>query len=349
MVLLVVILVLASLLFALLTYWLGQQVLPAAHGTACQRHGVPWVWRAGGIAGRGYNGRGAAGGSAAGVIKVKKVAIVTDSSATVPHDLAQELDIRVVPILLTLDGYTARDGVDLSHEEVYRMLRDTRHPPSTSSPSVGDFLQTYVAAAQEAAAIVSIHLSPKLSGTYNAAATASRLIDDVPIRVLDSHSAAIGQGLVVLAAARVAAAGADLEAVVARAEEVASRVNLLAILGTLEYLHRGGRIGGAAALLGSMLQIKPVLSVVDGEVTVCARPRTQSKAVKTMLAHMAGQVDGHEVHAAVLHAALPQEAEALRQTLERRFDCVELHVASLTPVMGVHTGPGVLGLVYYVD
>lgn len=280
---------------------------------------------------------------------MKRVLIVTDSSATVPEKLAQELKIRVVPILLTMNGYTARDGVDLTHEEVYRMLRDVRHPPGTSSPSVGDFLETYVAAAQKASAIVSIHVSPKLSGTYSAAATASKLVDEVPIRVVDSHSAAIAQGFVVLAAARAAAAGADLEEVVARAEDVAARVNLLAILGTLEYLHRGGRIGGAAALLGSVLQIKPVLSVVDGEVTVCARPRTQSKAVRTMLQRMASQVDGHKIHAAVLHASMPEDAEELRQTLDERFDCVELHVAPLTPVMGVHTGPGVLGIVYYAD
>ena len=282
-------------------------------------------------------------------MKEKKVVVVTDSSATVPEDLAKELEIRVVPILLTLDGYTARDGVDITHEEVYRLLRDIRHPPRTSSPSVGDFLQTYVAAAQEASAIVSIHVAAKLSGTYSAAATASQLLDEVPIRVVDSTTAAIGQGFVVLAAARAAAAGAELEAVVARAEEVAARVNLLATIGTLEYLHRGGRIGGAVALLGSLLQIKPVLCVADGHVDVFARPRTQSKAVEVMLQQMASHVDGQKVHAAVLHADLPQEAEALRQTIARSFDCAELFVTPLTPVMGVHTGPGVLGIVFYVE
>jgi DegV family protein with EDD domain len=280
---------------------------------------------------------------------MKRIVIVTDSSATVPEDLAKELDIRVVPILLTLDGYTVRDGVDLTHEEVYRLLRDSRHPPKTSAPSVGDFLQAYVAAAEVASGIVSIHFSPKLSGTYNAAATASQLLDEVPIRVLDSNTVAIGQGFVVLAAARAAAAGADLETVVARAEDVSSRMNLLATIGTLEYLHRGGRIGGAAALLGSLLQIKPVLYVADGHVDVYARPRTQSKAVEVMLKRMASQVDGHTVHAAVIHAGLPHEAEELRETVDRRFDCAELHIAPLTPVMGVHTGPGVLGVVFYAE
>lgn len=280
---------------------------------------------------------------------MKKVVVVTDSSATVPERLARELDIRVVPILLNLDGYSVRDGVDITHTEVYRLLRDAKHPPTTSAPSVGDFLQAYVAAAPEASGIISIHLSPKLSGTYNAALTASRLLDDVPIRVVDCHTVAIGQGFVVLAAARAAAEGADLEAVTARAEEVAAGVNVLATIGNLEYLHRGGRIGGAAALLGSVLQIRPVLVVADGYVDVLARPRTQAKAVRVMLDRMANQVDGDKVHAAVLHADLPEEAEALRETIARRFDCAELYVTQLTPVMGVHTGPGVLGIVFHAE
>jgi DegV family protein with EDD domain len=280
---------------------------------------------------------------------MKRVVVVTDSSATVPEELVQALDIRVVPILLALNGYSFRDGVEITHEEVYRLLRESKHPVTTSAPSVGDFLQTYAAAAEDATAIVSIHLSPKLSSTYTAAATASQLLDDVPIRVVECETVAIGQGFVALEAARAAAAGAGLETVVARAEAVSARVNVLATIGTLEYLHRGGRIGGAAALLGSVLRIKPVLCVAGGHVDVLARPRTQSKAVQVMLEQMAGQVDGHRVHAAVLHGDRPQEAEALRQALEDRFNCAELYVSQMTPVMGVHTGPDVLGVVFYTE
>jgi len=130
---------------------------------------------------------------------------------------------------------------------------------------------------------------------------------------------------------------------------VADRMNLLATIGTLEYLHQGGRIGGAAALLGAMLQISPVLHVTDGHVEVFARPRTKAKAIRVMLTEMAKRVDGDRLHAAVLHADAPEEAEALRQQVAERFDCTELFVAELTPVMGAHTGPGVLGLVFYAD
>jgi len=277
-----------------------------------------------------------------------KIAVVTDSSATVPQDLAQKLNIRVVPLLLTFKGQTFQDGVDVTPGELYRWLRTNNHIPTTSSPSLGDFVRTYAAAAREASGIVSIHLSPKLSATYNTAVAASQLVDGVPIRIVDCHTAAMGQGFVAIEAARAAAQGANLEQVVARANEVAAKMNLLAIIGTLEYLHRGGRIGGAATLLGTVLQIKPVLYLADGHVDVFAKPHTQARAIRTMLRRMAELADGRPLHVAILQADVPDEAEVLRQKISEEFDCVELYVTELTSVMGAHTGPGVLGVVFYV-
>jgi DegV family protein with EDD domain len=279
----------------------------------------------------------------------RDVVVVTDSNAAVPTELARELDIRVVPIVMAFNGYTFRDGVDITPGEVYQRLREGRVPPTTSAPSIGDFLRVFAAASQTAKGIVSIHLSPKLSATYGAAVAASHLVDDVPIRVINCHSAAMGQGFVVVEAARAAVAGADLETVVARAREVASKMHLLATIDTLEYLHRGGRIGGAVALLGTVLQIKPVLYVADGQVDVFARPRTKSKAVRLMLEHIAEQADSLPLHVAILHADAREEAETLRRTIADRFDCDELYVTELTPVMGAHTGPGVLGVAFYAE
>ncbi len=280
---------------------------------------------------------------------MKKVVVITDSSATVPAHLVQQLNIRVVPVLLIINGRTYRDGVDITPSQLYQRLRHSSLLPTTSAPSIGDFLRAYAAASQETSNILSIHLSPKLSATYAAAKAASELVDDVVIRVINCHTVAMGQGFVVLEAARAAAAGADLDTVVTRAEEIASKINLLAALDTLEYLHRGGRIGGAVRLVAAALQIKPVLYVADGHVDVFSKPRTMSKAIQLMLTEVAERTADRPIHAAILHADVPQEAEALRQIVAERFNCAELYVTEFTPVMGSHAGPGVLGIVFYAE
>jgi DegV family protein with EDD domain len=280
---------------------------------------------------------------------MNRVLVVTDSSATVPADLVQELGIRVVPILLNMNGQTFRDGIDITSGEVYRWLRISKRLPTTSAPSVGDFLRVYAAAAQEVSGIVSIHLSPELSATYTVASTSSQLVDGVQIRLVNSQSVAMGQGFVVLEAARAAASGADLDAVVARAEEIARKVHVIATLDTLEYLHRGGRIGGATAFFGTMLQIKPMVSVAGGTVSAFAKPRTKSRAIRLMMEEMERKAEDLPLHVAILHADVPDEAEELRQMVEARFDCIELHVAEFTPVMGVHAGSGVLGVAFFAE
>lgn len=278
-----------------------------------------------------------------------KVVVVTDSSATVPEEFVRELDIRVVPMLLAFRGRSFRDGIDVTPGEVYRWLRANKHIPTTSAPSVGDFMRTYAPAERESTAIVSIHLSSRLSATYDTAVTASHLLGDVPICVVDCRTGAMGHGFVVLEAARAAASGESLHKVVERATLVASKVDLLVCVDTLEYLHRGGRIGRAAALVGAMLQIKPVLSLADGHVDAFAKPRTKARAVRLMLDRMAEAVGKRPKHVAIMHADAPQEAEDLRGKVAGQFNCVELYVTEFTPVIGAHTGPGVLGVAFYAE
>ncbi|MGQ9600933.1 MAG: DegV family protein [Anaerolineae bacterium] len=280
---------------------------------------------------------------------MKKVAVVTDSSANIPTELVQQLNIHVVPIPLMYGTRTYLDGVDITAEQVYRRLRLEKQIPTTSAPSVGDFLRVYATASEDASGIVSIHMSTKLSSTYNTATVASQLLDRVPVRVVNCGTAAMGQGFVVLEAARAAAAGATLDEVVSRANEIAPKVQLLFTLDTLEYLHRSGRVSGVAALMGSVLQIKPVVYLVDGHVEVLVKARTRRKAIQAILDQMSEQVRDRPLHVSISHADAPAEAEKLRRQVEEQFHCMELYVTEFTPVMGAHTGPGVLGVAFYAE
>lgn len=275
--------------------------------------------------------------------------VVTDSNATVPAVLVKELDIKVVPLLLNVGGKSMKDGLEITPNEFYRQQRIQKYTAKTSSPSVADFLNAYKGGIGSAKGIVSIHLPVTLSGTLEVAETASRLVEGVEIKVVDSNSVAMGQGFVVIEAARTAAEGKNLEEVVHRAQEISRKVRFFAMLDTLEYLQRGGRIGGVAALVGMALQIKPVVTMRAGRVEPLAKPRTKTRALDYMLDKMKDDIGSKPVHVAVLHTDVRDDAERLKQILHSTFDCVEMYITELTPVMGAHSGPGVLGAAYYTD
>jgi fatty acid kinase fatty acid binding subunit len=278
------------------------------------------------------------------------IAVVTDSSANLPAQLVVESGITVVPILLTYGGETYRDGIDVQPAELYAWLRANKHVPGTASPSAGDFLRVFAGLIERGVeAVVTIVPPARLSGTFNSALTAARLMVGLPVRVIQTGTVAMGQGFAALEAARAVAAGADLEGVILRANEIAEKVELLAAIDTLEYLRRGGRIGAVGALLGQALHVKPVLCVANGRVELFAKTRTHSAAVGRMLEQMREHVGGRSAHVAVLHADIPEDAEELRRVVAQQFHCVELFITQLTPIMGAHTGPGVLGLVYYAE
>jgi DegV family protein with EDD domain len=280
---------------------------------------------------------------------MKKVAVVTDSSATIPRELLEELDIHVVPLLLNLEGKIYTDGVDITPTEFFQQMRRCEKLPTTSTPSIGDFVRVYARLGDASLGIISIHLPSNLSGVYLSALKASELVDGPPILVMDSRTVSMAQGFVVIAAARKAAEGASLEEVAEHARQVARRVRIYVMLETLEYLHRGGRIGEAASLLGSLLHIKPVLSVLDGQVKPLGTPRTRKSGMQMMLREMEKEAGSKPIHAAIVQADAPQEAQQFKQLVQERLNCLELYVAEFTPVMGAHSGPGILGVAYYVE
>jgi len=281
-----------------------------------------------------------------------KVAIVTDTTACIPKEQVEEYAIELVPIELIFEDKVYRDGIDISPTEFYALLRQAKKLPTTSGSLPGPFLEAYCKASQRASGILCITISAKLSGMFNSAQLAIEMakeaLPNVVIEVLNCSTAAVGQGLVVLAAAKAAALGKSLTEVVDTARSVMQRVNLFATLDTLYYLVKGGRVPKAAALASSLLKIKPIFTVSDGEAHPVTNARTNPGAMKRILKIMGQKVvKGQPLHAAVMHADVLDRAITLRNQISSRFDCAELFITEFTPVMGVHTGPGVIGVAFY--
>jgi DegV family protein with EDD domain len=283
---------------------------------------------------------------------VTKVAVVTDSGVNLPETVQETHQINVVPLKVILGEQTLRDGIDITPSRFYELLRAASKLPTTSQPSTGDFVEVYSRLSGEVDAIVSIHLSELLSGTIKSALAARELVNHVPIEVIDSRSASVGLGFVVLAAAREAQRGGGLPEVVAAAKKLIPRINVIFVVDTLKYLHMGGRIGGASAMLGTALKIKPLLHLYEGQVNPLERVRSKCKATERMLEIMAQRLQGDDsegvLHAAVAHADREDEALELKEQVLSRFQPDEFYLSELTPAIGTHAGPGTLGLGWYV-
>lgn len=271
------------------------------------------------------------------------VQIVTDSTADLPQELVQRLGITVVPLNLHFGTQVYRDGVDIQAEEFYRRLVTANPLPTTSQPAVGAFVECYEALADGGEPVVSIHIASKLSGTINSALQARQQVgDSMSIEVVDSQTASLGLGLIVLAAAEAAGGGASLEEVLHVTREAVARTRVFFMVDTLEYLQRGGRIGKGQAFLGSVLNIKPILEIHQGEVLPVERVRTRSKALQ----RLSSLVDalGPAASLAVAYSTASEEAHALAQRLLPHVPADKRHVMRIGPVIGVHAGPGCVGV-----
>lgn len=280
----------------------------------------------------------------------RKVAVVMDSTANLSPEILAENDLETIPLNLIWDGKSYRDGIDISTDEFYERLANSSDLPTTSQPSVGDFHELYTRVAETADSIVCVTLSSGISGTYASAVGAADLMEGYPIEVIDSRSVSVGHGFITLAAAHAAQAGADLYEVAQAARDLVPKMDVYFAVDTLEYLHRGGRIGGASWLIGSALSIKPVLQIDDGLIDSLTRVRTKKKALK-YLADLAEEKYGgkNNVHLAVVDAVSPDEARLLGEELQERLNPVELVYGELSPVIGTHGGPGTVGFGGYYE
>jgi len=251
-----------------------------------------------------------------------------------------------------INDKTYRDGIDITPTEFYEMLRKSKKIPTTSASSPTPYLEAYQNASRKAHNIICLTEPAKFSAMYNSARTAAEMskntIHDVTIEVIECTTAAAGQGLVALAAARAAALDKTLEEAKKTVANVMSKVNLFASLDTLHYLARSGRVPQAAALVNSLLNLKPVFTLNHANPRTVGLPRTMKSAIDHILRLMEGVVKkGQQLHIAVMHADAIEEASTLKDRITSQFECKEIYVTEFTPVMGVHTGPGLVGVAFY--
>jgi DegV family protein with EDD domain len=275
------------------------------------------------------------------------VAVVTDSTAYLPADVVEKLGVEVVPLYVVLAGRSGREGREIGPREVAQALAVRGQHVSTSRPSPGDFVAAYRRCLEAGAErLVSVHLSRELSSTWDAARVAAQQVGEHIVTVIDSRSTGMGTGFPVLAAARAAAAGADADAVAAVARSLAEATRTLFVVDTLEHLRRGGRIGAAAAVLGSALAVKPVLQVVGGRVVPLEKVRTSARAINRLVQLAVETAGEHDVWVAVHHLAAAERAERLADELRHRLPNMrELYVSEIGAAIGAHVGPGAVGVV----
>ncbi len=278
-----------------------------------------------------------------------RIAIMTDSTSDLPAELVQQYDIHIMPLYVVWGGEQLRDGVDIDHATFYERLPQDPEFPKTSQPTPSDFVRAIEAI--EADEVVIVCISDRLSGTI-ASANAAKAMIHKPVHVVDSGSVSMGLGWQALAAARARDEGATAEEIIAAAEAVRNNLHVIFTVETLEYLHRGGRIGAAAKLLGTAFQLKPLLFIRPelGMIEPLERVRSRKRSLSRLLEYTLEQVDTNRpLHAAVLQAMAAPEADALVDELRSRVSPVELVKANVTPVVGTHAGPGVVGIAAYTD
>lgn len=286
---------------------------------------------------------------------MSKIAVVTDSTCCLPPEVVKEYDIHVVPLYILYQDKSYRDGVDITAQEVYKIMRRKQDLPTTATAAVGDFLEVFRKLAGRAENILCITLTSILSKTYEAATAAKNMAkEEFPhtvIEVFDSRAVGGALGFIVQEAAKVAKAGGTLSAAVETARKMMGKVRLLAMLDTLYYLARLGRIGRAAAWAGSILDMKPILqhSPAHDEAMPVARPRTKKKGIECLLQLLREGVSNLKLHINIHHADEPEEAQKLAERVKTEFNCAEVYITEFTPLMGVHTGPGLIGFSFYAD
>ncbi|WP_066175619.1 DegV family protein [Bacillus marinisedimentorum] len=277
-----------------------------------------------------------------------KTAVVTDSTAYLPEEVRKELNIHMIPLNVIFGNESYQEEVEMKTGDFYDKIKHSEELPKTSQPAIGQFVDLFEKLAKDYDAIISIHLSSGISGTYQTALSAGTMVEGAEVYAYDSEISCEVQGFYVREAARLTLKGVDPQEIIVRLDEMKKSVRAYFMVDNLQHLQRGGRLSGTQAFVGSLLQVKPVLVFEDTKIVPYEKIRTEKKAVKRIkeLFHEDAK-DGAAITATAIHANRPEKAEALKKDLEKQYPNVEVNVSYFGPVIGTHLGEGSLGLGWY--
>jgi DegV family protein with EDD domain len=280
---------------------------------------------------------------------MKKVKIVTDSTVDLSNEVLDEYGVEVVPLHFTIDGEAFIDRVTITPDEFMKKMKAAKELPKSSQPSVGEFLDVYDRLGEDGSEILSIHMSGELSGTVRSAQHAAAM-SKANVTVVDSQYISCALGFQVLEAAQLAKEGKSTAAIVSRLQDVRRHTRLYVVLDTLENLVKGGRVGRGKALVGSLLNIKPIAALADGMYTPIANVRSYSQAIKYLTNQLISDIGDKTVRkVAIAHVDAFAFAERLKQSIIEAIGYQHVHIVQTTPVISIHTGAGAIGLMYYTD
>lgn len=284
---------------------------------------------------------------------MRGVAVVTDSLSCLPRAIAEQYGIQIVPINIVCDGKVYRDYVDLDPSQAYELFLQNPESFTTSPATPAQFVEAMHKAHVGGKDVLCITVSKKLSTEYNVACLAAEKLaagpDGPTVRVIDSETVTAAEGLVALAAAREAVAGADLASVVRVAERVRDNVSFALVLETIRHVYRTGRVPKIAAQAASVIPIKPILTSSSGVVKLVGMSRNMSQGIEHIIRSMKLKANGRQVHVAVMHAYAGDAAQKLKERIASEFNCAELWIAEVSPVVGYALGAGALGFAYYQE
>ncbi|WLR50605.1 DegV family protein [Bacillus tianshenii] len=279
-----------------------------------------------------------------------RTAVVTDSTAYLPKEIQDKYDIHICPLNVIFGQESYQEEVELTADEFYRKIKEVDELPKTSQPAFGLITETFEKLSADYDAVISVHLSSGISGTYQSAMSAGEMVEDLDVHVFDSEVSCMIQGFYAIEAAKMATEGKHPEQIMARLQEMRTNMQAYFMADDLSHLHRGGRLNGAQAFVGGLLQVKPVLHFEDKKIVPFEKIRTRKKALKRIYSLFSEDAEKKQpMKASVIHANREEEARRIKEQIESEFPHVEVILSHFGPVIGTHLGEGAMGIGWYIE